>query len=105
MSTPPSGMKGLKLRRWIHTQRFKAAHAITKRAHNVLARRKPKGVQGIMIFCTTAYYVVLLIMIHMQLMAAMRYFDRMESEMSRDQFDDLVRKFKLAFAPPTPNLR
>jgi hypothetical protein len=32
----------------------------------------------------------------MQLMAAMRYFDRLESEMSRDQFEDLVRKVKLS---------
>ncbi len=35
----------------------------------------------------------------MQLMAAMRYFDRLESEMSRDQFEDLSRKLVLAFAP------
>jgi hypothetical protein len=52
-----------------------------------------------MIFCITGYYDVLLITIHMQLMATVRYFDRLESEMSLDRFDDLVRKVKLAFAP------
>jgi hypothetical protein len=50
-------------------------------------------------FCITGYYVVLLMTIHMQLMAAMRYFDRLESQMSQDQFQDLVRKVKLALAP------
>ncbi len=37
----------------------------------------------------------------MLLMAAMRYSDRLDSEsdMSRDQFEDLVRKVKLDFAP------
>jgi hypothetical protein len=34
----------------------------------------------------------------MQLMATMRYLDRLETEMSRDQFEDLVRKVKLAIA-------
>jgi hypothetical protein len=52
-----------------------------------------------MIFCITGYYDVLLRSIHMQLMAAMRYFDCLESGMSPDQFEDLVRKVKLAFAP------
>ena len=51
-----------------------------------------------MIFCITGYYDVLLITIHMQLMATMRYLDRLETEMSRDQFEDLVRKVKLAIA-------
>ena len=32
----------------------------------------------------------------MQLMAAMRYLDRLETEMSRDQFEDLILKNKLA---------
>jgi hypothetical protein len=41
-----------------------------------------EGVQGIMIYCITEYYDVLLITIHdMQLMAAMRYVDRLEKEM------------------------
>ena len=34
----------------------------------------------------------------MQLMATMRYLDQLETEMSRDQFEDLVRKVKLAIA-------
>ena len=51
-----------------------------------------------MIYCITEYYDVLLITIHMQLMATMRYFDRLETEMSRDQFEDPVRKVKLAIA-------
>jgi hypothetical protein len=34
----------------------------------------------------------------MQLMAAMRYFDRLETEMSGDQFEYPVRKVKLAIA-------
>jgi hypothetical protein len=51
-----------------------------------------------MIYCITGYNDVLLITIHMQLMAAMRYLDRLETEMSRDQFEDLVRKVKLAIA-------
>ncbi len=50
-------------------------------------------------FCITEYYVVLLITIKMQLMTAIRYFDRLESEMARDQFEDLSRKLVLAFAP------
>ena len=50
-----------------------------------------------MIYCITVYYDVELITIHMQLMATMRYFDRLETELSRDQFQDLVRKVKLAF--------
>ncbi len=49
-----------------------------------------------MIYCITVYYDVLLIMIHMQLMATMQYFDRLETELSRDQFQNLVRKVKLA---------
>jgi hypothetical protein len=49
-----------------------------------------------MIYCITEYYDVLLITIPMQLMAAMQCFDRLETEMSRDQFEDLVRKVKLA---------
>ncbi len=52
-----------------------------------------------MIVCITEYYVVLLITIHMQLMAAMRYFGRLESEMSRDQFEIFGRKLVLALAP------
>ena len=52
-----------------------------------------------MIICITEYYVVLLIKIHMQIMAAMRHFDRLESEMSRDQFEDLRRKLVLALVP------
>ncbi len=52
-----------------------------------------------MIFCITIYYVVLRITIHMQLMAAMRYFDRLESETSPDQFEDFCRKLVLALAP------
>jgi hypothetical protein len=52
-----------------------------------------------MIFCITEYYVVLLIMIHVQLMAAMRYFDRMESEMSGDQCENFDRKLVLTLAP------
>ena len=51
-----------------------------------------------MFFCITGYYDVLLITIHMQLMATMRYLDQLETEMSRDQFEDLVRKVKLAIA-------
>ena len=51
-----------------------------------------------MIYCITVYYDVKLITIHMQLMATMRYFDRLETELSRDQFQDLVRKVKLAFS-------
>ncbi len=31
-------------------------------------------------------------------MATMRYLDQLETEMSRDQFEDLVRKVKLAIA-------
>jgi hypothetical protein len=34
----------------------------------------------------------------MQLMATMRYLNRLETKMSRDQFEDLVRKVKLAIA-------
>ena len=54
-----------------------------------------------MIYCITVYYDVKLITIHMQLMATMRYFDRLETELSRDQFQDLVRKVKLAFQVST----
>ena len=49
-----------------------------------------------MFCCITGYYDVFLITIHMQLMATMRYLDQLETEMSRDQFEDLVRKVKLA---------
>jgi hypothetical protein len=37
-----------------------------------------EGVQGMMIFCITEYFVVLLIKIHMQIMAAIWYFDRLK---------------------------
>lgn len=40
-----------------------------------------------------------IITIYMQLMAAFRYIDRLESEMPPEAFDDLTRKVLRALAP------
>jgi hypothetical protein len=47
-ANPPKEHTGLKLKRWIHTQRFKAGNAIAKWAKNVLLdKRRPGLLRGV----------------------------------------------------------
>ena len=95
ISMPPSGIKGHKLKALIRAQRFRARNKIVKWFKNVLARRKACKAR----FSCLIEYFLQIITIYMQLMAAFRYFDRLESEMPPEAFDDLTRKVLRALAP------
>ena len=90
ISTPPKELEGKKLRRWIRSQRFNAGKSITKWARNVIARRKAtkeRYLSFVLVYCLSLRFTI-----YVQLMAVIRYFDRLESEMPKDKFEDLVRK-------------